>query len=178
PRATRLDEAAAGVEREVFAGTPAGVELLLRRARLGAAAPAVEREGLLALHLHHRRRAYKLSAMYQGRLHPTRSELFALGSLGLTSWLSAGVLVLHAPRSTWAPLFDEARAGPLAPADGSGWLLGIQLHAELGQWLGVRSALWLDALNLAGDRGAVAVREGAPVPMPRRQVRLGLRVEY
>jgi hypothetical protein len=177
-----VEESAAGLEREVLEGTAAGVEVLLRRARLAATTPTAEREALLAVHLDRRRAAYKLSLMYQGRLHPARSELLALGSLGLTSWLSAGSLVIHAPRSTWVPLFDETRAGPLTPlgtaGDASGWLLGLQLHAELGAWLGVRSALWLDALNLAGDGGVVAVREGAPLPTPPRQLRIGLRVEF
>ena len=176
PRVTRLREAAAGLEREFVAGSAAGVELLARRARLHGRTPAEDRETLVALHLNHHRRAYKLTALYQGWLAPARSELLALAGLGLTSWLSTGAVALYAPRATWAPLFEETRAGPIAPAPGaSAWLLGVQLHAELGAFLGIP----LGAVAGRAQPHRRPRRGGhpgrVPVPAPPRQLRLGMR---
>ena len=172
---TRVAEAAVGIERELRLDVAGGLEVLARRAQAGGA----EREALVALHLTHRRRAYKLHALYQGRLLPSPgSELLALASLGLTRRLSAGALVIYAPRSTWLPLF-EPPPGPLTPAaGGSGWLLGLQLRAEVGDLLGLPAALWLDALNLTNDRGTLATAGLTPIRTPPFQLRVGLRVQY
>jgi hypothetical protein len=174
---TRVDEIALGAEREMGKmGTAGGVEVLGRRALVDG---QPEREALVALHLRHHRQGYKLSALYQGRVLPSpSSELLALASLGLTRWLSAGALVIRAPRATWLPLFEEP-AGPLVPAlGGNAWLLGLQLRAEVGELVGIPAALWVDALNLTGDRGTLATAGLTPVRAPPFQVRVGLRIEY
>jgi hypothetical protein len=174
-RATRVEEAALGFERELGLNVVGGVELLGRRAAVDG---AVEREALVALHAGVRRQGYKLSALYQGRVSPTASsELLVLAGVGLTRWLSAGALAIYAPRATWLPLFEEPGL-PLVPAPGGGaWLLGLQLRAAVGNLVGLPADLWLDALNLTNDRGVLATGS-TPIRTPPLQVRAGFRLDY
>ena len=175
--AARIDEMAAGVSREVLAGLATGVELARRRRSDALAAGAIRETSVSSLvaHLDGRSGPFRVGAHYRLRLSgPSRHEAAAVAGVGIFTWLSLGGSLLHAPRASWAPLFAETAAIAAATGDGgSGWLLGLQLRAELGGFFGFPIALWVDALNLLDDGAATT---GA-VATPPRQARLGIRIE-
>jgi hypothetical protein len=173
--AARADEAAVGGEREILPGTSAGAELLGRTLRPAGGLRGDARELVAALFARARLPGFKASAQLARALAGGGPlDLVALVGAPLGPWLTLGALVRRAPEGEVAPAASpgaEERAPPPTTAGGR-WLLGAQLRAELGRWVGAPAALWLDLIG--------------PTPAPRPGVRegeltvdlrVGLRVE-